>query len=395
MIAATLLSCHREGGRAVDVPSFPLKRGSGGEAPRHTITFILGSDHSMRNPYYRLAAQYYRANRDEGTDEVIEGLTSIAEVLEYLQLHADDTLPTLPEERGIGGESYQQAEPFGPFHYRPLHFKGPYGLISLVSHGNEFTDLQATVLPNGERVSAATLHEALATGRILPASPRVADSATTVCLHGCAVGQNQGLMNALAEVFGIRVRASRLFEYYAYLSPTRDPQSLRHYYARVWYAFYHPDSIHSEEALVQQLKQRYPHDTTDWHAGLRRTVPTSPADLYHYTFVVPCVWDEVLDDEQQMPPVNSRAQRQQWVAANADFRALLDSTRVPQQYFQIKFYRSRYRLSDGSRAPGLRVKARAGVVCLIQPILASDSIAGPLAPWHPSPNDTALFAIGR
>jgi hypothetical protein len=83
------------------------------------------------------------------------------------------------------------------------------------------------------------------------------------------------------------------------------------------------------------------------------------------------------------------------VADKADFRSLLARTQIPQDYFQVKFYRRTYILSDDSLAFGLHVKARAGVICLIQPLTAPDSMGSPFAPFRPSFTDTAFFAFSR
>ena len=62
---------------------------------------------------------------------------------------------------------------------------------------------------------------------------------------------------------------------------------------------------------------------------------------------------------------------------------------------KIKFYRKTYLISDDSLALGLHVRARAGVVCLIQPLVAEDSAGNPFTPFCPQPNDTAVFAFSQ
>ena len=334
--------------------------------PRISVTFIMGRDNSAYNPYYSLANQYYRLNPDERTEVVVDSLTALSQVLDWLRLH--------PADNGL-----------------------PYGLVNLVTHGNEFIDLQMTVTPDGQRTSVESLCQAMADSLLLPLDITVIDCHTLIYLHGCAVGQNQSLLDGLAQAFGnsATVKASKHFEYYAYLSANRNPQSIRHYFARTWYAFYHPDSDYNEAALVQQLRRRYPADTTHWREGLRRRLQDNPSQLYHYSFVVPCLWDEVYASPADMPLVNTRARRSQWVAGNADFRSLLARTHIPQDYFQVKFYRRTYLISDDSLALGLHVRARAGVVCLIQPLVAEDSAGNPFTPFCPQPNDTAVFAFSQ
>ena len=201
--------------------------------PRISVTFIMGRDNSAYNPYYSLANQYYRLNPDERTEVVVDSLTALSQVLDWLRLH--------PADNGL-----------------------PYGLVNIVSHGNEFVDLQMTVTPDGSRTSAESLCQAMADSLLLPLDSTIVDCHTLIYLHGCAVGQNQSLLDGLARAFGnsATVKASKHFEYYAYLSANRNPQSIRHYFARTWYAFYHPDSDYNEAALVQQLRRRYPADTT-------------------------------------------------------------------------------------------------------------------------------------
>ena len=334
--------------------------------PRISVTFIMGRDNSAYNPYYSLANQYYRLNPDERTEVVVDSLTALSQVLDWLRLH--------PADNGL-----------------------PYGLVNIVSHGNEFVDLQMTVTPDGSRTSAESLCQAMADSLLLPLDSTIVDCHTLIYLHGCAVGQNQSLLDGLARAFGnsATVKASKHFEYYAYLSANRNPQSIRHYFARTWYAFYHPDSDYNEAALVQQLRRRYPADTTHWREGLRRRLQDNPSQLYHYSFIVPCLWDEVFPSLAQFPAVNSLQQRHRWVADNAAFRALLDQTHIPLPYFQIKFYRQTLILDKDSLAYGLRVRARAGVICLIQPLTVPNSMGSPFAPFRPSLTDTAFFAFSR
>lgn len=367
LLTASLLSC-RGRGDVVDVSvtdTLPVEAEVQDTLPRTSITFILGDDKWAYNQYYDMAAHYYRLDPDDRTEAVVEGLTSLTQVMAWLQAHPDTS-------------------------------GRPYGLINLVSHGNEFIDLQMTVTPRGHRLSAQTLRQALADSVVAPPDSSLVDARTLVFLHGCAVGNNRSLLDALADAFGGRatVTASKLFEYYTYLSKNKNPQSIRHYYARTWYAFYHPDSVTDNAWFERQLRRRYPHERTDWNAGLRRRFQSNPSEIYHFSFIVPCTYEAVYGSAADMPSVGSRKKRQQWVDSNEDFRALLAVTRIPQEYFQIKFYRQTYHLAD-SVALGLKVKARAGVVCLIQPLVATDSTGLAYAPFQPSLDDTAIFAFSR
>lgn len=347
---------------------------------RTSVTFIMGNDHEYFNQYYDMASHYYRINSNDRTDILIDNLTSLSQVLEWLNSHpAADSLP--------------------------------YGLVNLVSHGNEFIDLQMKIVPGGSRTSPDAIQQALADALLKVPDSTIIDSHTTVFLHGCAVGNNQKLLDGLAEAFGNRatVMASKLFEYYAYLSPNRNPQSIEHYYARTWYAYYHPDSAYNESSIIRQLRHRYPHDTTHWLEGLHRRFQNDPSQIYHYSFIVPCSYSTIYENPSEIPSVNSKSKRQQWINANTDFKEMLEITHIPMQFFQTKFYRQTAVGDDDKIYYGLKVKARAGVICLIQPLLQTDmentvseqddthdsSPSAKIAPFRPLFTDTTIFAFSR
>ncbi len=96
-----------------------------------------------------------------------------------------------------------------------------------------------------------------------------------------------------------------------------------------------------------------------------------------------------------MPSFNSRRKRQQWVEQNEEFRQLLAKSHVPESYFQIRFYRQVGMNDDGQSLQGLKVKARAGVICLIQPLVYTDSTGCTYAPQRPAHSDTAIFAFSH
>lgn len=365
LIVVSLFSCKGKGDTPVVTPVDTIEE-EVDTIPRTSITFILGEDNSTFNQYYTLANHYYRLNREDRTEVVVDNLTSLSQVLDYLREHPADSAR-------------------------------PYGLINLVSHGNEFIDLQATVTPWGARISSQSLREALDGKKLVPPDSTVVDSLTVVYLHGCAVGQNQALLNGLAEAFGGKatVKASKLFEYYAYLSRNQNPSSVRHYFARTWYAFYHPDSAFDEKNLVKQLHQSYPKDTTHWREGLQRRFQENPSQLYHYSFIVPCSYSVIYGAKSDLPNVNSRSRREQWIAEHPEYSTLLATTHIPQQYFQTKFYRQTFQGDNDSILYGLQVKARAGVVCLIQPLVATDSTGFPFAPYCPAEEDSTIFAFSR
>lgn len=371
--AVFLQACHKQRKAALPVVQAEIlaeiQMLASDTIPRTSITFILGEDHSPYNQYYTLANHYYRLNPDDKTEIVIDSLVSIKEVCEYLKTH-------------------------------PGKNDRPYGLINLVSHGNEFLDLRALVYPRGPRASVSALLKAVQDSVILPLDTLVLDEKSLIYLHGCAVGNNQELLNSLALAFGskhngVRVKASKLFEYYSYLSKNKNPQSIRHYFARTWYAFYHPDSIPTSQGFVDRLTKRYPNDSVNWMEGVQRRFQSNPSEIYHFSFIVPAVWEDLYEDESLVPSVNSRGKRKEWMDSRPDFVEMLNQTNIPLNYFHLMYYRPVYKRKSETFY-GLRVRARAGVLCLIQPVLAEeDSLRAQLIAYRPAEDDPEYFQFSE
>lgn len=335
--------------------------------PRTSITFILGDDHLGHNPYYALASHYYRLHPDDRTEIVIDTIRTMLEVRDYLAGH--------PPANGR-----------------------PYGLINLVSHGNEFIDLSTPLFPKGPRTSAESLSDALEDSLFIPLDPAVVDRNSLFYLHGCAIGNNRELLANLAKAFGstrngVRVKAAKYFEYYAYLSRNKNPGSIRHYFARTWYAFYHPDSIPDDKGFAQRFAERYPDEAVAWEEGVKRRFQSHPGELFHYSFVVPALWEEYYEEASQVPRVNTRNRRKAWLMNNGEFLGLIGRTGVPVDYFRFNYFKPKYSLR-GDTIYALKVQGKAGVLCLIQPIAdGTDSLQEGILPFRPAENDTLYFAF--
>lgn len=337
--------------------------------PRTSITFILGEDNLEHNPYYALANHYYRLSPEDKTEIVVDSVRSILGVCNYLKNNLPDN-------------------------------DRPYGVINLVSHGNEFLDLSALVYPRGPRASSNALQKAVRDSLFIPLDTFIVDSRSLVYLHGCGVGNNQDLLNNLALAFGaeqngVRVKSSKLFEYYAYLSKNKNPQSIRRYFAKTWYSFYHPDSIPDTQGFVRCLSELYPNDSVDWESGVRTRFQSNPGDLYHYSFVVPAVWEDYYEEQSQVPLVNTRKRRQAWVMENQSFLDLLAKTKIPVEYFQFRYFKPKY-VRDEKTIYSLRVRAKSGVLCLIQPLLSEEEdMKKRFIPFCPQEDDILLFGFSE
>ncbi len=364
-------SCKQKGEKPAPQKIVQIETPTDTIVPRTSITFILGQDNEFgENPYYSLANHYYRLDSADKTEFVVDSLTSILEVRDYLENH------------------------------RPANGL-PWGTVNLVSHGNEFIDLSVKVLPKGLRTSAQSLKEAIKAEKLKALDSTVIDSATTIYLHGCAVGNNQELLNALAVAFGgennqAYVKASKMFEYYGYTSNNRNPKSIRHYFAKVWYAFVKADSVSEEKVILKQLKKRYPTETANWHEAINREYQANPSQAYHIILGVPVIWDDVYETKEERPVFASSEEQQIWLKKQKGFFRLVKESKVPFEYFDVKYFNITLKGANDEIYYSLRAKAKAGVMCLIQPLLAEDEDAAKyFEPFVPDAQDTLFFGFAN
>ena len=337
--------------------------------PRTSITFVMGKDNSEFNQYYALANNYYRLSPEDKTEIVIDSINSILGVCNYLKNN-------------------------------PPKNERPYGLINMVSHGNEFLDLSALVYPKGPRASVTALQKAISDSVFTPLDTFIIDHKSLIYLHGCGVGNNQELLNNLAVAFGseqnkVKIKSSKLFEYYAYLTKNKNPKSIRRYFAKTWYAFYHPDSIPASQEFAKRYSMLYPDEQIHWEEGVKKRFQSNPSDLYHFSFVVPVRWEEFYDEESDVPMVNTRKRRNEWLMKNEEFLDLIGKTGVPLEYFQFKYYKPKYTRHEKTFY-SLQVRAKSGVLCLIQPLLSeNDSLKALFMPFQPGEEDVAFFGFSE
>ncbi len=336
---------------------------------RTSITFILGSDDEHRdNPYYSLANHYYRINPSEKTEIVVDTIRSLLEIRNYLENHRP--------KNGL-----------------------PWGRINLVSHGNEFIDLSVKVVPNGNRTSVESLQQAFKENIFKPLDTAIIDSISLIHLHACGIGNNQPLLNALAKAFGCEynrapLKASKVFEYYAYTSNNRNPQSIRHYYAKVWYAFFNPEYEIEPDTLITQLQKRYPAAKMNWREAIARKYQQNPSQVYHIILGVPVVWDDVYESEEKRPILGIDEDHLHWLGRQKGYYRLIRKTKVPEQYFDVKFLEVTLRSVNGKVHYSLRVKAKANIMCLIKPLLQEEQEEyKQYEPFIPETNDSTIFGF--
>jgi len=107
------------------------------------------------------------------------------------------------------------------------------------------------------------------------------------------------------------------------------------------------------------------------------------------------VWEDLYEEESEVPDVRSARKRKEWLNGNQPFLDLLSLTNVPINYFQYLYYKPKY-IRNSKEIYSLRVRAKAGVMCLIQPVLAEeDSLRMQLVAYKPADDDPDYFQFSE
>jgi hypothetical protein len=332
------------------------------EIRRQRITFILGEDRDQKNPYYREASSYYSTHPDGRTDYVVFSCRSLLEVRDYLE------------------------------QYPPCD-GNPWGLVNLVTHGNQWVGMSVKVLPHAKRSSAEEVYESVKSGKFKPLPKNILDNGSELFIHGCGLGNDHALLEALALAFGGErdrpvVRASRLFEYYS-STFVNDKMETQRYMAKAWFVSHPMGIAPSLGMLMQQFRERYPYESVDWSSALVRTAPRWTGDLYHYTFEVPV--KVVIPDDQDLSLFKTRNAQLAYVACLNEISTLLNKIEMTSEDFQWQFTRVYTDNEDGTRSPAVLVKGYATMVTVLQALTVTGTDGIEKRPFLPDVDDPLYF----
>lgn len=305
------------------------------EVSRENITFILGEDKELSNPYYALAEKYYRTNEAGKTEHVVTSCRTFVDIRDYLEKN-----------------SPQNSQ--------------PWGTVNLVVHANEYTGLSIPVLPGGKRTTVQAIRKAMESGDLLPLSEDVADSQTQFLIQGCALGKNQQLLNTLTAAFGdhgFRVQSSENFVLYNENSATGEVEKSL---AQSWYAFYKTGYRPGDIRLARQLQKHHPNANIDWRTALSSTIPKKEGDAYHYTFDVPVVWWVTYPNQSDLPNLESKEAQQKWLDKQPELKKTLEAFNIPLENFQWTFRKTTYLHEDGQEEPAIKAIGLCTVLCVLK-----------------------------
>ena len=305
---------------------------------RESITFILGDDNNAKNAYYREASLFYTENEAGRTDYIVSTCRSLLEVRDYLEDHT------------------------------PCNRK-PWGLINLVSHGNQWVGLSVKVTPNSRRTTSQRLLQCVEDGSFKSLPDSVVDEESEIFLHGCGLGNNPELLRSTALAFGgidtqPVVRASRYFEYY---SSSRGPGNFinsQRYLAKAWFTHYKYGQRPTKDVLSIEFRDKYPESSVNWIEALLREAPRFAGDYYHYSFEVPL--KVVLPLPDDISVLFSEEQRVAYITSHMKVRAMLTETGIPAESFSWSAQRIYVDNEEGRRSPGILVKGSCTVVAIVK-----------------------------
>ncbi|MCD4731627.1 MAG: hypothetical protein K8R74_13565 [Bacteroidales bacterium] len=308
-------------------------------ASRESITFILGEDRELNNQFYAEAEKYYRNNPKDRTEHIITTCRTMEEVRDYLADHAPANKQT-------------------------------WGLVNLVSHGNQWIGLSVRLTQGGKRTSATNINKMLKEGLFKPLPSGIIDSNSNFYVHGCSVGKDTALLKSIAELFKSEkkrpmVHASEYFEYFCSkrINPGRI-DSERHLY-KAHYAFYKKGYRQGDIRLSRQFANRYPKAGVHWRDALTREVPRWHGDTYNYTFDIPVKWIVLYPEWDSIPNITTEEDKLNWLNAQSDLMKIINKTEIPLNKFSWAFKKIRYPLDDGTLMPGIRVRGYSTVLCVL------------------------------
>lgn len=307
---------------------------------RESITFILGDDKEPDNPYYSEATNYYLLNKSDRTEYVITDCRSLLEVRNYLEEHA------------------------------PAN-NLPWGLINLVSHGNQWLGLSVRITPGSKRTTAVRILEYISNDSLAPLPNKIADQYTEIFIHGCGIGNDGELISAMALAFGGQdsvpeVKASKLFEYYSSVRKNNAILETNRYFAKSWFVTYKMGFKPEDALLCQQFEMKYPGEKLDWKYALLNQQPLYNGDLYNYSFEIPVKW-LIPSSDSTFPDLTTKKEELNWIKGQKEITRDLNKIQIPAEDFNWWIRKVYVNNEDGSRSPAVWVKGYCTVLTIIKP----------------------------
>jgi hypothetical protein len=327
---------------------------------RQNITFILGEDEVGAAPYYSLAYDYYTTNKEARTEFMNTSCRSLAEVRDYLKNNP------------------------------PANGK-PWGIVNLISHGNEWYGMSVPVEPGSKRSSTERLKEYVNDGKFEPVSDAVLDDSSEIYLHGCGLGNDEGLLRIIAKAFGGRgdrpiVLASKMKEYYFSVPGTDHNLHTQLYFAKTWSVYYKFKKRPDQEKLIKEFRKTYQNENINWEEALTYTNPGVPGDVFHYTINIPVHYTAFYDDKKGHPDISNQDRVVEFVSKQKELVKIVGKSGIPLNKFTWNSQRIYVEDGKGNKNPAIKLTGWTTVLCAVKPLVENDE-----TPFFPGKTDEEYF----
>lgn len=334
---------------------------------RMSITFILGEDKKESKPYYALAFDYYKSDKIARTEYIIDTCRSLKSVRDYL----NDNPPA-------NGR--------------------PWGLINLVSHGNEWYGMSVPVAPNSKRSTTERIEEYINNGKFTPVTDSLVDDSTEVFLHGCGLGNDSDLLKIISKAFGGNdkrpvVTASKLKEYYFSIRNSDRVLKSQLYYAKTWEVYYKFKNKPGDNELISEFQKKYPSDTVNWSAAIKNTDPSTPGDMFYYTINVPVYYMKQYNSADSLPILSTEEKKIKWINSQKTLMDIIRKSKIPVEKFKWTTQKIYVADEKGKNKPAIHVTGWCTVLCVVKPLIANNMAANKTTPFCPVKTDTTYFGM--
>ncbi|WP_298420197.1 hypothetical protein [uncultured Kordia sp.] len=287
------------------------------------IVFIAGFDEG-ENTYYTNAKNYF----SNANYQVIDDVQTFAEILNWIRLHYD---------------------------------KYTYGDIHIVSHSNPWRGLSMKTSKEGERITEATLQEAIQTKKIIPLTSNILMKQTKIIFHSCGLGKNKTLLASLKKAFTynktVEIYASAYFNVFG-------GKYTGHYLAKTYYGYYPTAHSPGPRALAMEFKKRYPSVKTDWEIVLKTRAEQLQGEMYTYRFNIPVEWEFEFEDKADIPDFENKKEIMDWISEDENLADVIKEFNIPIEKF---------RWLTKVRGNTLFIKGKTTVLCVMQPVMKQHS----------------------
>lgn len=333
---------------------------------RESITFILGEDKELDNPFYAEATNYYLFNEEGKTEQVVTNCRSLLEVQDYLN----------------------ENHPAGQM---------PWGLINLVSHGNQWVGLSVKVTPHSKRATSERIREYMENDSLIQLSDSIIDNETEIFIHACGLGNNKEILNTIADAFSggdskPKVRASKLFEFYTSVKDNDVVRESQMYYADAQFISYKMGYKPEDQIVVNLLNQKYPNSDIDFSDAVSREQARFVGDTYHYTFEVPVKWVIKYKDSASYPDLSTKKLQVKWINEQKEITDVLKKIDIPINKFNWWFRDVYVNNENGTKSPAVWLKGYCTILCVIKPLTKDKNTANMLyTPFVPDVEDEEYY----